>query len=376
MPILAYDEDDTANFSQTRTSLDLIVNNFPGWTRTIESNSYSTNGSYVQKFVATDTLKGAFKNLQKTEVTELVVCVDQLVKKVSTTDYKSEIQKLITSVNPDYLTLEDVKDDNLQYVPELNNSNLKKLTVSGSFTSLNGVKISDTVQELEISSSQMTSVDPLLIPANAALITEMNSSIFTDIDLSSHKNLSVEDLQKAVNTVYEQRISERAFQGNFAGGYIYSWNLRGTGITSFNEVSVPKLNDGTDRFYIAYVAVESTNSDGTAQEVISEGTEPSNDSQIGEWFDWNEQGWSKVSDIIVTAKDSAKLDFNKTVQEIMGFLAKYPNTVKIDVSALQFTDENKTSGDLVTELKNQIKASYSEESSFSKIQFVTKKLSA
>lgn len=373
MPMLAYDEDDVANFSQTRTWRDLVVDDFPGWERTTTYNSYSQNGSYIEKYVASETLKKAYPNLQKTEITKLVICLSDLVYKVKyTTDFKSVVEHLISSVNPDYLDIEYVNDSNIQYLPELNNSNLKKLAISGGFTSLSGIKISDSVQEIEIMGG-LTSIDPLIFPKDAAFITESRSSIFTEINLSAHEKLTTEELQRAIDIVYKDRINERAFQGNFAGGYIYAWNLRNTGISSFNSVTVPELKDGTGRFYIAYVAVETANSDGTVEEIISEGTEPSNDSKINEWYDWNQQGWEKVSDIIVTAKDSAKLDFDKTVKEIMGFLKKYPNVIKIDVSALQFTDESKSLDDLVTQLKNEIKSNFFEDSSFNNIEFVTEK---
>ncbi|MDE5767713.1 MAG: IgG-blocking protein M [Malacoplasma sp.] len=370
MPMLAYDTDDVANFSQTRIWIDLVLDDFPGWERTSVKNTFSQNGSYVHKYTATDTLKKAYPNLQKTEITKLVICLSDLVYKVKdTTNYKEVVQKLIDEVNPDYLDLQYVNDSNIQYLPELNNSNLRKLSISGGFTSLSSLKISDKVQEIEVKGS-LTSIDPLIFPKDAAFITESGSAIFTEINLSAHKNLTTEELQKAVDIVYKDRINERAFQGDFAGGYIYSWNLRNTGISSFNSVTIPELNDGTDRFYIAYVAVETENNNGTVEEVISEGTQPSNDSQIKEWFDWNPQGWEKVSDIIVTAKDSAKLDFNKTVKEIMGFLQKYPNVVKIDVSSLKFTDDKKTLSDLETQLKNEIKGKYFEDSPLNKIEFV------
>ena len=367
MPMLAYDTDDVANFSQTRIWIDLVLDDFPGWDRTSVWNTFSQNGSYVHKYTATDTLKKAYPNLQKTEITKLVICLSDLVYKVKdTTNYKEVVQKLIDEVNPDYLDLQYVNDSNIQYLPELNNSNLRKLSISGGFTSLSSLKISDKVQEIEVKGG-LTSIDPLIFPKDAAFITESGSAIFTEINLSAHKNLTTEELQKAVDIVYKDRINERAFQGNFAGGYIYSWNLRNTGISSFNSVTVPELNDGTGRFYIAYVAVETENSDGTVEEVISEGTQPSNDSLIKEWYDWNPQGWEKVSDIIVTAKDSAKLDFDKTVKEIMGFLQKYPNVIKIDISSLKFTDDKKTLSDLETQLKNQIKGNYFEDSPLNKI---------
>ncbi|MDE6894322.1 MAG: IgG-blocking protein M [Malacoplasma sp.] len=373
MPMLAYDTDDVANFSQTRIWIDLVLDDFPGWDRTSVWNTFSQNGSYVHKYTATDTLKKAYPNLQKTEITKLVICLSDLVYKVKdTTNYKEVVQKLIDEVNPDYLDLQYVNDSNIQYLPELNNSNLRKLSISGGFTSLSSLKISDKVQEIEVKGG-LTSIDPLIFPKDAAFITESGSAIFTEINLSAHKNLTTEELQKAVDIVYNDRINERAFQGNFAGGYIYSWNLRNTGISSFNSVTVPELNDGTGRFYIAYVAVETENSDGTVEEVISEGTQPSNDSLIKEWYDWNPQGWEKVSDIIVTAKDSAKLDFDKTVKEIMGFLQKYPNVIKIDISSLKFTDDKKTLSDLETQLKNQIKGNYFEDSPLNKIEFVINK---
>ena len=372
MPILAYDNDDVANFTQGRKTNDIIVANFPGWTKNQLFNNYSQDGSYSYQYVASDILRNTFK-LQQNKIDSLTISIDKTASVFGVEKVKETVLNLINKYEPDFLFIDNISDTTLKQIPELTASFLKKVTLSGSFTSLNGIKLSDKIQELSIDSASMKAVDPLVFPDGVALINDGNGSIFTSVDLSSHKNLSNDDLQKAVNIVYKDRTNERAFQGDFAGGYIYVWNLRGTGITTLNSVTIPKLEDGTGRFYIGYVAVESSsNSNGTANEVVNPGTTPSNDSQVGEWYDWNQEGWSKVTEVVVTAKDSAKLDFSTTVKEIMGFLAKYPNVVKINISSLTFTDSTKTLENLKESIKDAIISGYFDGTSKAdNIEFIT-----
>ncbi|BAC43929.1 conserved hypothetical protein [Malacoplasma penetrans HF-2] len=370
MPILAYDEDISYNnYQQSREYKDVVYGNFPGWDKKvavvhqIDNVDLSKAYASVAEFTPTEILKNPSA---PESVKQLYVALDS---KTMTADV---ITKLVDRYQPDYLRIESVDDTSIKQLPDMKYfSTVKKVDLGGAFTTIKGVSFPTTTQELKISSDNIKSIDPLQIPESAAIITEtVHDARFTEIDLSSHTDLTTDQLQKAVNIVYKDRIKERAFQGNFAGGYIYSWNLQNTGITSFNDVSIPKLNDGTDRFYIAYVAVSSGNSNGTANETITGGKEPSNDSQIGEWWDSSSDGWSKVSKVTVTAKNGASLDYNKTLTEIMGFLAKYPNVKTIDISLLKFEDASKTLDGLKTELTNQIKSKYGEDSSYAKIDFI------
>ena len=373
MPILAYDNDDVANFTQGRTTLDRIVANFPGWTKNQLFNNYSQDGSYSYQYVANDILRNTFTTLQKNKIDSLTISIDKTASVLGIDKVKETVQSLINTYEPDFLVIDNISDTTLKQIPDLTADFLKKVTLSGSFTSLNGIKLSDKIQEISVDSSSMKAVDPLVFPDGVSLINDGSGSIFTSIDLSSHKNLTNDNLQKAINIVYKDRINQRAFQGDFAGGYIYVWNLRGTGITTLNNVTVPKLEDGTGRFYIGYVAVDSaSSSSGTANEVVNSGNTPSNDSQVGEWYDWNQDGWSKVTEVVVTAKDNAKLDFSTTVKEIMGFLAKYPNVAKINISSLTFTDSTKTLENLKESIKDAIISGYFDGTSkVDGIEFIT-----
>lgn len=374
MPILAYDESISYyNYQQSRSFEDTVDGNFPGWDKSVKSveqiKTTDLSKTFVQlvTYKATETLKKAFKDVQS-EIKQLYISLDDTLT-------SNVINELIQLYKPDYVRIENVNNNNIKQIPNMkNDSFIKKLDISGDFSSVKGVVFPNSTEELRIVSENIKSIDPLQLPENAAIITEnVYDARFTEIDLSSHTNLSTEDLQKAVNIVYEKRINERAFQGNFAGGYIYSWNLQHTGKTSFNEVKIPELNDGTGRFYIAYVAISSGNSNGTANETITEGNTPSNDSQIGEWWDSNANGWSKVTTVNVTAKDGSALNYDKTVKEIMGFLAKYPSVTAINISSLTFTETSKTLDNLKDELVKEIKAKYGEDSSYANINFITKK---
>lgn len=373
MPILAYDEEISYNnYQQSREYKDVVYGNFPGWDKKvtiihqIDNVDLSKAYARVVEYSANKTLQETFPDATKS-VKQLYIALDS---KTMTADV---ITKLVNQYQPDYLRIESVDDTTIKQLPDMKDfSTVKKVDFGGLFTTIKGVSFPESTLELKITSDNIKTIDPLQLPESAAIITEtVHDARFTEIDLSSHTNLTTEELQKAVDIVYKQRINERAFQGNFAGGYIYSWNLQNTGITSFNDVNIPKLNDGTDRFYIAYVAVSSSGSNGTANETISGGSEPSNDSQIGEWWDSNANGWSKVTTVTVTAKGNAQLNYDKTLNEIMGFLAKYPNVTKIDVSLLKFEDSNKTLDNLKEDLIKQIQSKYGEDSSYSKVEIET-----
>ncbi|WP_412032483.1 IgG-blocking protein M [Malacoplasma muris] len=370
MPILAYDENISYNnYSQSRSYSDANKELFPGWDRVEDKNATqglqtkvkSSDGMYVYKFIANKTLKGAFPNIEDQEITFLVINLQDAGNQTSSTDFKTRFENDLKKIQPQFVSISGVNDWNKSMIPNLSiDKNLKKLTIWDTWdtlTDFSGINIPNSVKELEIRSNSLKNINPLQIPKDTSIIHEMGfGATFNCIDLSSQGKMDDAKLQEAIDLVYKTRIKERAFQSNFAGGYIYQWNLRKTGLTSFNNVTVPMLEDGTGRFYIAYVAIESDagSSNSTSNETITDGKEPSNDANIGEWFDWNENGWSKVETVIVSAKDGKALDFDKTVKEIIGFINKYPNVKTIYVHSLTFTDTTKKPADL----KEAVKQAY------------------
>lgn len=386
MPILTYNDDTYYSYSQTRSWEDVNGNVYPGWTlQKSQLSSYDGNnffGISWYSYKPTETLKKAYPNVVD-HVVGLGIILPEIVKSYGEKT-KDVLSKLINDHSEiSYLTFYGVDDSNIGHLPTIGeNTNIKKMAIRGTYSNLTGFAFPKSLLELEFSSQNYKAVDPLQLPKSAAIIYEQNySSYFTSINLSSHQNMTNDQLQEAVNVVYQQRIHERTFQGNFAGGYIYSWNLRKTGLSSFNGVTIPMLTDGTGRFYIAHVEVETDGNQGpNKDEVIGNNPsgKPSNDSQIDEWYDWNEQGWSKVTQVTVTSKDNAPVNFENTVQEILGFVKKYPNIKTVDVSALKFTDESKTLDQLEKTVNEELAKKYADMSGKPTIQlkFIKEKKTA
>ncbi|WP_027124260.1 IgG-blocking protein M [Mycoplasmoides pirum] len=377
MPILAYNDEGERNyygFTQSRSANDVRSRNFPGWQKTnvnlsaklYDNSSYAQaiSNVYMIKFQASEVLKNSLSkdnNLVDTSINALNISFNSFVKKYGD-NAQSLFERIIKENNISYLIITDVFDDNIKnnFFDLSKYDQIKKLDISGRFTSIDEIKFPTNLLELSISSeSEIISVDPLQIPMNAAMIHEQGFGVtFTNINLSKHKNLSTEDFQKAIDIVYIQRIRERAFQGNFSGGYIFSWNLRGTGITTLNNVTVPKLDDGTGRFYIARVEIETDagmiGPNGEINVVVPDGNKPSNDSQVTEWYDWNQEGLMGVKTVIVSSISGAKLDFDTLVNEILGFTRKYPNVEIFDISSIQLSDTTKSLDDVATAVKNKL----------------------
>ncbi|MCF0217516.1 MAG: IgG-blocking protein M [Malacoplasma sp.] len=372
MPILAYDNGtDYYGYNNSRSNDDFWFYDYPGWTRTKLSLNYTTNGTNLYQYTATKELVDSGVKLETQNVKFLVVSMTKVLDLFGENGAKAQLEKILTSSKDvQYIQFKELSDWNVDLVPDLSSyTNIKKLDLvgldGGRFTTLGNLKMPESVEELSIYGPDLKAIDPLQLPKNAALIYDLgNGATFDVIDLSKHKDLTTEQLQEAVNAVYSQRINERGFQSNFAGGYIYSWNLRGTGVTSFNDVEVPELNDGTGRFYIDYVAVESSGiKDGVVNETINNTDKPSNDSRISQWYDWNtESGWSTVKTVNVAVKDNAKVDdanFDNVVNEIVSFLNKYTNVKTIDISKIQFSGK-KTANDLKEALTSAINAKYAD----------------
>ena len=323
---------------------------YPGWDRVVAENN-SSNGFYYQgvkgvglfDYKPSAVLKTVKPDAQN--IKTLVLSLDVVENNYGKENSKKIFEHVIKVASPDMISLASYDSELFDLLPkDINGTfgdkskSLKKMSLYGEFDNINKLMLPETLEEIEIYSPKMTKVDPLLFPKNANLIYDsFISSNFTSVDLSNRGKMTTDDLQKAVDIVYEERVDERYFQNHWAAGYIGHWNLRNTGLYSFNDVVVPPLLDSTGRFYIGSVEIETDSSMGPIQnEQIGSGNKPSNDSQIGEIFDWNTDGWSKVEEVVVTMQQGRPIIFEKAVSEIVGFINKYPNVKRIDVRNLIF----------------------------------------
>lgn len=354
MPILAYSDDQASNYISGRSGSDVQNDDYNGWTK----SSYVTVNDYAWSFSysASNLLKQAYPKVTST------VNVISISLEIAKDDGVSAdaLAKFIDSQNVSMVKFFEVRDDNVNLLPDLtSNTNIKKVQINASTQWKNALtsfpknlSFPESTQEIQLYTPDVKSIDPLVFPKDASLISDNTqlTARFENIDLSSHNSLTNAELQKAVDVVYQSRIKERAFQGAFAGGYIYSWNLVGTGITSFNDVVIPKLEDGTGRFYIAYVAVSSTGTieNGVVNEDMKPNTSASNDSQIKEWYDANPNGWSTVTTVNVSSK-GVEISYNQALQEIIGYVNKYPNTNKINIKDVKLAD-----GKQLSDLKSDL----------------------
>lgn len=359
MPIL----DTTEHYYHSeRTSGEIQRGAYRGWE--ISGKGYVVFGEKYS-YTASPVLKTVFNNLQTETINAIQFNLD-----LSNTTIESINTYLQENKDIQFVTVRGINqntDLSKLVLPE----NIKKLSLFGERNTINDLKLPTDLQEIEIYlGKSLKSVDPLIFPRTTNIISDVaannTSSVFTEIKLSDSTidNTSAK-LQQAINDVYTYRIKERAFQGLVTGGYIGSWDLTGTKVTSFNHVTIPLLNDGTGRFYIAHVEVKTDgNIDSTQNETIT--NKPSNDSQINDWFDWG-GGWQKVQEVVVSSSENVSLE--TATQEIMGFIAKYPNIKKINIVNIKLVD-NVTHEQLKENVLKAIEAKYGEESQYKEIEFI------
>lgn len=358
MPILDTKEH---YYTSERTYSEIQKGIYRGWEISTKSINYGEQFTYT----ASPVLKTVFKQLKQETVSAV-----QFNLGLSGTSIESINSFLKTNSDIQFVTIKGISQDtdlSKLVLPE----SVQKLTLLGQRNTINDLKLPSKLQEIEIYlGSSLKSIDPLIFPDSANIISDVvmnnTSSVFTEIKLSdSTINNTDHKLQKAINDVYTYRIKERAFQGLVPGGYIASWDLTGTKVTSFNNVNIPPLNDGTGRFYIAHVEVKTDGNFGNSQDE-SIGSKPSNDSQINDWFDWG-GGWQKVQEVVVSSSENVSLE--TATQEIMGFIAKYPNVKKINIVNVKLTDGS-THEQLKDSVIKAITAKYGEESQYKDIEFV------
>ncbi len=357
MPILAYDDEhqrDFYGYTQSRSANDVRYMIFPGWSKT---NGAAKIAKWsVTQYEATEALKSAYPGLAQASVTGLSVDLTRFLT-LQTVD---DLVRFVNENSVAYLKLDNVTDKAIGELLDLSRmAGLRKLALQGTFGGIDNIAMPEGLLELEINSQNLHTVDPFSIPRSAALIHEQGfGGYFSMIGFNNgkHADMTVQELQEAVNIVYVQRIKERAFQGHFSGGYIYNWSLRGTKLTSMNQVTVPALDDGSGRFYMGRVEIDSGSAGVTdpATEVLPGTGIPTNDSQIGEWYDWNQgNGLGSVTKVIVSAIDDAPLPFNVVVQELLGFIAKYPGAATFDISRIVL-DDGHTLNDVVAKVNEAL----------------------
>lgn len=360
MPILAYSDDQASNYISGRSGSDVQNDDYNGWTKS-SYDSTSVDYAWSFSYSATELLTKTFSNVTPT-INVLSISLE-IAKDDNLT--ASDIATFINSQsNVSMVKFFEVRDDNVNLLPNLtSNENIKKVQINASTQWKNALtsfpkdlSFPKNTKEIQLYTPDVKSIDPLAIPEDASLISDNTqlTARFENIDLSSHSSLTNDQLQKAVDIVYKTRINERAFQGAFAGGYIYSWNLIGTGITSFNDVVIPKLEDGTGRFYIAYVAVSSSGTivNGEVNETMKPSNTASNDSQIKEWYDSNPSGWSTVTTVNVSSKEQ-EISYDVALKEIVGYVNKYPNTNKINIKDVKLAN-----GKTLAELKSALESTF------------------
>lgn len=360
MPIL----DQNGAAVNERTDEDCRLNLYAGWDKTDENKTSYTLSIYK----ATDLLKETYPSAQ-----EYVRAINYSFYNNNNESAYAKLTDAINKERADFviLTIDDKTDLSKINIP----SSVKKLTIKSNYaTSIDGLNIPKGVQEVEFYlGSKVTTVDPLMFPEGCNVITDTSinsSTIFKEVKISkanSDMTNKSQKLQNALNNIYQYRTHERAFQGTFSGGYIGSWDLTNTKVTSFNGVTVPLLNDGSGRFYVAHVEIKT---DGNIDPSINESIDSdsvSNDSQIDSWFDWG-QGWQKVQEVKVTSTKEISIDV--AAKEIVGFMKKYPNIVIIDLSGIQLKD-GKTADDLADAVKKLIPQEFGSESDKLNIQLKT-----
>ena len=367
MPILDLASHKYAN---ERTGLDVQKDIYQGWK--MSSKSTASHSSVLEyTYNATEELKQVYPN-----VADTVRAVDVWL---GGSLEIQEMNKILAEGKYDFIiisgidTQTSIKDFK---IPE----GTKKLTLKADTfdfawndnISVNELKIPSSVQEIEfLLGSALKSIDPTIFPANTNIISDMAlasrmTSTFKEIKISDPNLTNDSDkLQNAVDAVYQYRIHERAFQGVSAGGYIGSWDLTETKVTSFNNVTIPMLNDGTGRFYIGHVEVKTDANYGPTQNETIISDKPSNDSMINSWFDHG-GGWQKVNEVVVSSKQAVSIE--TATKEIMGFISKYSNVSKIDIKNVKLT--NGSHEELVAKIKAEIIAKYGEESRYASIEFV------
>ena len=358
MPILTSDSaDHNSNYINERSQNEVEFNRYPGWERNYNNTSF--NGAILgATYTPTQALKDGLNKINKVKEENVnkfdnvdglkninAMIVDfQKLESIRPTINVSEINQLINYAVENgvtFLSFSGLNQSVLEgiVIPD----KITKLTITdfdGRLTSFRGIKIADSVKELEFYSTSAYKIDSTVLPDSAHLIYDhidgdnpakgnLEFKNFTMIDLSDRQDLTDDILQKALDNVYAKRQYERALNGDFVGGYIYNLDISDTPIKTLNNVYIPSQSDG--RFNIAYVQWSSDKvENGQITITIGKPSKyPTNDGQVGEWFD--SSGNAQLATIL-KLKTEGKMQLKQFQIELKALLDKYPNINKIDIS--------------------------------------------
>ncbi|MDE5617283.1 MAG: IgG-blocking protein M [Ureaplasma sp.] len=372
MPILSSEK--MYNYPNERNAMSVIHNSYYGWDIVDEvymnsnGNVLSSKKDYAAikylKYSPTNELTNYFGKTNKVysldfdcgKMMDDNLSIDELAKKIN-----NFMQSAINSYTKiEFITIRKSSQELLEklVVP----SGIKKLTIIdytegywSQLSSLRGIQIPASVQELEFYSNSANKIDPLILPSTTHMIYDhiddsnynIRQANFSMIDLSTHTNLTNDELQKAIDIVYGQRQFERNFQGDFVGGYIYQLDISNTPIKTLNNVFIPSQSD--NRFNIAYVKWSSTLGNGQIE--INIGSDkPSNDSLVGEWWDVSTNP-NTATKLVLTSTGEVKID--TVVNEVVGQIKKFPLIKEIDLKGVSLLD-SKTLSDLVNAIKDRL----------------------
>lgn len=372
MPILSSER--MHNYPNERSTMSVIHNDYYGWDIVNETymnsngNVLSSKKDYAAmkyfKYSPTSELTKYFGNTNKIHALEFDcgkmmndnLSIDDLAKKINT--FMEASVNGYTKI--EFVTIRKASQELLEKLVVPNG--IKKLTIIdysegywSQLSSLRGIQIPASVQELEFYSNSANKIDPLILSNNTHMIYDhiddsnynIRQANFSMIDLSTHTNLTNDELQKAIDIVYGQRQFERNFQGNSAGGYIYQLDISNTPIKTLNNVFIPSQSD--NRFNIAYVKWSSNSGNGQIEVNIGS-DKPSNDSLVGEWWDVATNP-STATKLVLTSQGQVKV--GTVVNEVVGQIKKYPSIKEIDLKGISLLDY-KTLTDLVNAIKNKL----------------------
>lgn len=303
MPIVSSYE---SIYSNERSLMEVYSDIYNGWNKTT-STKWWGGGVIQTKYEATPAVltKIGSGSISVNGINSLKINFsnEYLQKRTNKSDLINQYIKEAADKGINFFIIENATQSELEKIVIPENKNIGKVTIKdfyGELTSLRGIKIPESVQELEFYSTSASKIDPTILSNKTHMIFDhidglhtsigqMKFKVFKTIDLSNRADLTNEILQKALDAVYGERQYERAFHGDFVGGYIYQLDLSNTPIKSLNNVYIPSQSDG--RFNIAYVQwTAGVNSHGTVNIQIGETNKyPTNDSQVNEWFDAS--GW-------------------------------------------------------------------------------------
>lgn len=372
MPILSSER--MYNYPNERSTMSVIHNDYYGWDITNETymnsngNALSSKKDYAAmkyfKYSPTSELTKYFGKTNKIHSLEFD-CEKMMNDNLSIDDLAKKINTFMeASVNGytkiEFVTIRKASQELLEKLVVPNG--IKKLTIIdysegywSQLSSLRGIKIPTSVQELEFYSNSSNKIDPLILSSNTHMIYDhiddsnynIRQANFSMIDLSTHTNLTNNEFQRAIDIVYGQRQFERNFQGNLTGGYIYQLDISNTPIKTLNNVFIPSQSD--NRFSIAYVKWSSNIGNGQIEVNIGS-DKPSNDSLVGEWWDVATNP-STATKLVLTSSGQVKVD--TVLNEVIGQIKKYQLIKEIDLKGVSLLD-SKTLTDLINAIKTKL----------------------